>query len=144
MENWILEDSLFQQLLIGVANLVERVALPIKSLKMVIHQVMAVATETTFGDNAPEGVHQDGADFIVSALLVDRSNVKGGVSRITNKQNESSYLVHELKPGEGLLQSDKGSELWHDVSKIRKQSQVTSSIAYGYRSTFGVDIHIEC
>jgi len=140
---WILDDDIFQRMLRGVASTVEKVAVPAKSMKVVVHQVMSVATEKYHGDNAPEGLHQDGADYIVSALLVDRKNVEGGVSRITNEKNESNFLVHQLEIGEGLFQSDKGSELWHDVSKVYKKEQTDSYTEYGYRSTFGLDIHLE-
>jgi len=143
MEAWILKDKLFQEMLIGVANLVEKVSVPVKSISMVIHQVISIATDLNCGDNAPEGLHQDGADYIVSALLVDSSNIEGGISRITNKRNESSFLIHQLRPGEGLFQSDKGTELWHDVSKIYKKNETKTDVDYGYRSTFGLDIHIE-
>ena len=33
-------------------------------------------------ENSPEGVHQMGADYIVSALVINRINLKGGISDI--------------------------------------------------------------
>lgn len=143
MAPWILKDQYFQHLLVGVANRVEHVAGPVKSMRIAIHQVMCVATAKYCGDNAPEGVHQDGADYIVSALLVDKKNIEGGVSRITDSTNETSFLVHQLRPGEGVFQSDKDSELWHDVSKIYHKVESDSKLDYGYRSTFGLDIWID-
>ncbi len=144
---WIMQDEMFQKMLCGIAGMLESVTVPLKSFKMIIHQVMSVASEGATGDNAPEGVHQDGADYIVSALLVERKNVSGGVSCICDESLSTKYFVHQLEMGEGLFQCDTGSSLWHDVSKIRfdakdcPQDEPLNTL--GFRSTFGVDIHIE-
>lgn len=142
IENWILNDALFKKLLLAAAHLVEKVHQSVSCIAVDIHQVMSIADQYSHGDNAPEGLHQDGADYIVSALLVDRANIEGGVSRITNKQDKSRFLKHQLDIGEGIFQIDKRSKLWHDVSKIHYKPTVETEFDYGYRSTFGFDLNI--
>ena len=42
--------------------------------------------------NAPEGIHQDGADYIVSALVLERKNIKGGKALYTVKTKKPVLL----------------------------------------------------
>lgn len=143
IEDWILEDKMFQDMLCGVASMLEKVASPVKSFSMDIHQVMSVATHNASGDNAPEGRHQDGADYIVSALLVERKNIAGGISSIGDKEDATQYFRHELQAGEGLFHCDLGSDIWHDISKVNYQLDRGSKLDFGFRSTFGIDIHLD-
>lgn len=80
--------------------------------------------------NSPEGVHQDGCEYIVSALVIDRFNVTGGESRVYCSNQEKMILSHVLNEGEGLLHADKHSSLWHEVTPIslydEKKGMVTA------------------
>ena len=72
-----------------------------------------VARENQAGDNSPEGPHEDGADFIVSALVIDRENISGGESQIYEKRNDGTLqkvFGHVLREGEFLFQADTGEE----------------------------------
>jgi len=44
-----------------------------------------------------------------------------------------------LQSGQGILQPDKNTELWHEVTPIKCKEGVSK----GYRSTIGFDITIE-
>lgn len=48
--------------------------------------------------NSPEGIHQDGMDYIVSAIVLERENIHGGVSKIYmgDKNNEISLCKKVL------------------------------------------------
>jgi hypothetical protein len=104
----------------------------------VLHQVSVFARPAQAGSPAPEGVHQDGADFIVSALVVERSGVNGGVSRVREGRDGAPFLEIELAPGEGIFQADGGTQLWHEISPI----SLAAGAATGHRMTFGIDIHV--
>ena len=108
-----------------------------RSLNAVLHQVTVVARAGFNGSPAPEGVHQDGADCIVSALVVERSAVAGGVSKIYTGQNGPTLLEIELQSGEGICQADAGTDLWHEISAIR-----VDDAEVGHRMTFGIDLHL--
>ena len=72
--------------------------------------------------NSPEGIHQDGMDFIVPALIIDRVNIQGGQSLVYDargvplrengypdfiEQSPNSRVL--LPPGHGMLHPDRGS-----------------------------------
>jgi len=85
---------------------------------------------------APEGIHQDGSAFIVSALVVERHNVVGGTSRVYYAKEASPALEYQLQPGEGILQSDTHNEYWHGVTPIYPADPTQNA----YRSILGLDI----
>lgn len=88
--------------------------------------------------NSPEGIHQDGMDFIVSALVIERKNIKGGVSKIYLDNKIDPLLSYEIAEGYGIFQSDKGTALWHEVTPIK----AILSTSEGYRSTLGFDMEV--
>lgn len=106
---------------------------PVKILDLVVHHTRVDAG----GSNAPEGIHQDGMDYIVSALVVERFNISGGESIIFGCDKKTKIFSTTLQPGQGIFQPDRGSDLWHTVKPIN----VVSS-ASGYRSTIGFDFSL--
>lgn len=88
--------------------------------------------------NSPEGIHQDGMDYIVSALVVERNNVSGGKSIIYGADAITPLLNITLQSGQGIFQPDKGTELWHEVTPI----SLINPNEPGYRSTIGFDVLI--
>jgi hypothetical protein len=102
----------------------------------VLHQVAVVARPGMIGFPAPEGVHQDGAPFIVSALVVERHAVTGGVSKIYNGRGTAPVVEIQLKAGEGIFQADAGTDLWHEITPIELERE-----GIGHRMTFGIDLH---
>ncbi|MCR2055718.1 2OG-Fe dioxygenase family protein [Campylobacter helveticus] len=88
--------------------------------------------------NSPEGIHQDGMDFIMFAFVVERKNVNGAKSIVYAEDKETKIFEAVLKEGQGLLQADLHSSLWHEVTEI--SSLNPNEMAY--RSSIGFDI--EC
>ncbi|MDX7990807.1 2OG-Fe dioxygenase family protein [Xenorhabdus littoralis] len=88
--------------------------------------------------NSPEGIHQDGMDYIVSALVMERVNIIGGESKIYIKNKDREIFKAQLQSGYGILQKDKGTDIWHEVTPI----EVLEGNQYGYRSTMGFDIEV--
>lgn len=141
MSGVVTEHPDFKKLLTYLAQLVQSIRPEIQRLQLVCHQVSLVACPDSPADNAPEGVHQDGADYIVSAIVCERRNVQGGTSIIYGPDKQTSYLTITLQPGQGIFQADQGSGLWHDVTPI-----VFDSTSYGddgVRNILGFDILID-
>ena len=137
MTELVAGHPLFLRLLEGVAGLVQQIRPEVHSLSITAHQMSVLCHAGQPASNSPEGIHQDGADYIVSALVVERQGVVGGVSRVFGPDRESVLLAHTLQPGEGLFQADAGSPLWHDVTPIRHTGE-----GEGVRSLIGLDIRL--
>jgi len=91
-----------------------------------VHQ-MRVRTldEEVWTQVAPEGVHQDGYDYI-SVVGVDRHNIEGGELSAYLSKDEDHFLKYALDSGEMLMLDD--SKLWHNASPIRR---TTAAVGYG-------------
>jgi hypothetical protein len=105
-------------------------------MRVTLHQMLTYADSPDGREPAPEGTHQDGSPFIVSALVIERQNVVGGVSRVYYNKNDGLALEYELPPGYGILQSDTHNEYWHQVTAVYPLDP--AQIAY--RSILGLDI----
>lgn len=103
-----------------------------------IHHTFIFCENGTTATNSPEGIHQDGMDFIVSAFVVERKNIKGAKSIIYNGDKKNKIFECVLKDGQGILQADLNTTLWHEVTEI---SQINLN-EIAYRSSIGFDIEI--
>jgi len=110
----------------------------IKALNVVVHHTQVVCYPGCNATNSPEGIHQDGMDYIVSALVVERSNIQGGTSIVYGNDRKTKIFEAELKAGQGILQPDRRSELWHAVTPISCRDDSCT----GSRSTIGFDFTI--
>src|SRR5262249_13838265 len=108
----------FQQLLRQLAAIVGELHPEADKLVMTAHQVQTVARRGQWGDNAPEGTHQDGADYVVSAIEVEQSAARGATSIVYAPDRKTRYLTIDLAAGEGVFHADRGSPLWHDVTPL--------------------------
>jgi len=112
-----------------------------KKIKIICQQVGIVSNPDNNREesNAPEGIHQDGCDYIVSALVVERKGVIGGESVVYAEDKKTELLRTLLLEGDAIFQADKGSPLWHDVEPIESDG----SPVQGIRNIIGYDIYIE-
>ncbi len=144
MSDFTVRHPEFQKLFSSVIKMVKSARPEAKEIVITAHQVGTVARAGRKGDNAPEGIHQDGADFIVSAIEIEQRGIRGGLSTVYFHTEENTYIKcfeRDLNAGEGIFQADKGSPLWHDVSPI----VLIPNAEYkeGIRNTFGFDIVIK-
>ena len=107
-------------------------------LQLVVHQMMTVAHGQAAAEPAPEGLHQDGADYVVSALVIRRQGVRGGVSRVRHGNAGPLLLEQTLGVGDGLFHPDAGSPLWHEVSALHAAHPDQP----GHRLILGIDAHV--
>ncbi len=127
-----------RRLMMCLAEIVGELHPECSNLRMNVHQVFIFADILSAGDNAPEGVHQDGVDYIVSALVIERAGIVGGESIVYGLDGKTEYFRRTLAEGEGILQSDR--KLWHYVTPIRENPAVPPD--YGHRSILGFDIEL--
>lgn len=125
-----------KRLILGYAERIRCVRRDVKSLRVVMHHTLVHCYPDQAATNSPEGVHQDGMDYIVSAMVVERQNIKGGTSIIYGNDRKTELLRVELKAGQSILQADKNTELWHTVTEMAPIDFAKDA----YRSTIGFDI----
>lgn len=137
--NKVIEHPQFLELVRSISGLVGEVQSNVRQIEMVSWQTSITATAERPGSNSPEGIHQDGADYIVSALVLERQNIKGGESRIFGPDKTTQHVSLVLNAGQGIFQADKGSSLWHDVTPIRIENP---QLGPGTRKLFGFDVNV--
>ncbi len=137
----------FRQLLQALAKVVREIHPATTGLRVTVHFMRSLAHGEVPGENSPEGIHEDGAAYIVSALVVQRRNVEGAESQVYEQLADGTrelLLAHTLQPGELLFQADTGEEhtfgndLWHYVTP----AYASDGGAVGVRDILGVDIEL--
>ncbi|MBD2343054.1 2OG-Fe dioxygenase family protein [Anabaena subtropica] len=83
-----------------------------------VHQIRTTCSPESFGNPAPEGIHQDGTDFI-GIFSVDRDNIQGGETHLYTAKKEKPVLSKILYPGELLLVND--HDFYHFTTPIKPQ-----------------------
>jgi len=111
---------------------------PIRDISVDVHQVRQICYPGIQSHNSMEGIHQDGADYIISACVLNRHNIVGGISSIydTNHLEIAQYLLEE---DEFIFQDDRN--LSHYVTPIN-YLLCDSILSRGYRDILGIDITI--
>lgn len=105
-----------------------------KNWRIQAHQFRIKANSGEAGKPTPEGIHRDGADFIL-IMLLQRKNIIGGVSHIydTNKKLQFGAVLEEL--GDAVLLDDR--KVWHGVSEVYALDETNS----GYRDVLVLTFH---
>lgn len=144
----VLQHPLFTRLILAVAEMVEDAEIDchrsVTGMSLTFHQMGQVTHDGEPSEMAPEGIHRDGADYIVSALVLERDDVVGGRSRIILGKSERTLLDIELQAGQGLFQADSHldlrdeEQLWHGVSPVYLRD--TDDDGRGERNIFGFDV----
>ena len=123
------------------------------SLNVSVHQVRLIAYPDTPcsrpaqppTSNAPEGIHRDGADYIVSAFVMNRHNICGGETVVYNNNEYEDQPAEELyrttlEPGTLFFQDDR--QLWHDVTPLYAAKTEPPHTWLGYRDLLGLDVTV--
>ncbi len=145
----LVENDLFFDLLQSIAQYAQEITphVAIEKMQITAHFMSVKARKGVPGNNSPEGVHEDGADFIISALVINRANMLGGKSQVFEKMEDGKMVnlfERELQPGEFLFQADTGEEkhygndLWHYITPF----YVKPPVEEAWRDIIGLDIAI--
>lgn len=84
-----------------------------------IHQIRTSCSPGHLGNPAPEGIHQDGTDFI-GIFSVARDNIQGGETHLYTAKKEKPVFKKILYPGELLLVND--HDFFHFTSPIKPEN----------------------
>ncbi len=105
-----------------------------KKWRIQAHQFRIETNNTESGKPTPEGIHKDGADFIL-IMLLHRHNITGGVNHIydNNKNLLFGTVLEEL--GDCILLDDR--KVWHGVSEIH----ALDTSKTGYRDVLVLTFH---
>ena len=105
-----------------------------KDWRIQAHQFRIEANDKEVGKPTPEGIHRDGADFIL-IMLIQRDNITGGVNHIydADKKLQFSAVLEEL--GDAVLLDD--GKVWHGVSEVYALDKTKS----GYRDVLVLTFH---
>ncbi|MEM9823125.1 MAG: 2OG-Fe dioxygenase family protein [Bacteroidota bacterium] len=142
------ENDLFDQWIAQVFRITQEIRPEARAIRMVAHFMGVKALPARPGDNSPEGAHEDGADYIVSALVIKRENLVGGESQIIEQLDNGQKEIifqHELQVGEFIFQGDSrdeivhGTDLWHHVTPFRIANP---KLGEGWRDIIGFDINV--
>jgi hypothetical protein len=104
-----------------------------------VHQIRTTCSANNLGNPAPEGIHQDGADFI-GIFAVDRHNIKGGETHLYTAKKEKPIFNKVLNSGELLILSDR--DYFHFTSPIKPLSEETEGTRDVFVLTTPSLIHI--
>lgn len=86
-----------------------------KQWRIQAHQFRIIANEDEAGQPAPEGIHRDGADFIL-IMVLKRNNITGGVNHIYDDAKRLVFGGILDQAGDALLIDDR--MVWHGVSEV--------------------------
>ncbi|WCC44703.1 2OG-Fe dioxygenase family protein [Tenacibaculum finnmarkense] len=102
------ENELFKSLLKQVFLLISEIHPTTQKIKVTSHFMRTISDVQIKGENSREGVHEDGAKYIVSALVINRTNILGGETQIFEAISEKKDLIFNtvLEEGEFAFQAD--------------------------------------
>ncbi|MEH2449243.1 MAG: 2OG-Fe dioxygenase family protein [Nostoc sp.] len=89
-----------------------------------VHQIRIICSPDNSANPAPEGIHQDGTDFI-GIFSVDRDNIEGGETHLYTAKKEKPVFSKVLNPGELLLVND--HDFFHFANPIKPQTHAQGS-----------------
>ncbi|MDA1208878.1 MAG: 2OG-Fe dioxygenase family protein [bacterium] len=121
-----------------IADITHSVREDAKKLRMIFTFLRTVDAPDRSGICALEGTpHIDGIDYIVSALVINRQNLKPETGESSVYTMDQEPLMHTvLQPGEGIFQDDKN--LMHHITNIQRDVQEE----IGIRDMLGIDVSI--
>ncbi len=86
-----------------------------KQWRIQAHQFRIQASADEAGQPTPEGIHRDGADFIL-IMLLERQNITGGVNHIYDSAKRLVFGGILENAGDAVLIDDR--IVWHGVSEV--------------------------
>lgn len=86
-----------------------------KQWRVQAHQFRIVASADEAGNPTPEGIHRDGADFIL-IMVLERNNITGGVNHIYDEDKRMVFGSVLTEQGDAVLLDDR--KVWHGVSEV--------------------------
>ena len=112
LEDGLLELEAFQTV---VASFIDFSKIDPLVTEMGIHQIRIVASRDEKGEPAPEGIHQDGFDY-VGIFCIKRDGISGGETHLYRARDQPPIFDKVLVPGEFVMVNDR--TLFHYASPV--------------------------
>lgn len=113
LEDSLIESSAFQSFICGIQDFY---GFDVNSTVLGVHQIRIVCSEDQQGEPAPEGIHQDGFDFLTIACI-DRQGVLGAATQLFRTPDAKPFFSEELAPGQWVHCDDRA--VYHYTTPIR-------------------------
>jgi hypothetical protein len=107
-----------------------------KQWRIQAHQFRIEANKDEAGQPTPEGIHRDGADFIL-IMVLKRHNITGGVNHIYDAAKRLVFGGILENTGDAILIDDR--KVWHGVSEVYPDGDNSSC----YRDVLVLTFHNE-
>ncbi|MEH2155991.1 2OG-Fe dioxygenase family protein [Nostoc sp.] len=120
LDNALIELDIFRNLVIAFSDSCKLHP----EAEIGVHQIRTICSADNLGNPAPEGIHQDGTDFI-GIFSVDRDNIQGGETHLYTAKKEKPVFSKVLNPGELLLVND--HDFFHFTTPIKPQIDAQGS-----------------
>ncbi|MEA5616702.1 2OG-Fe dioxygenase family protein [Cronbergia sp. UHCC 0137] len=114
LENSLIEQDSFQKLILAFSDSCKLHP----EAEIGVHQIRTTCSPNNLGNPAPEGIHQDGTDFI-GIFSVARDNIQGGETHLYAAKKEKPVFNKILQPGELVIVND--HEFFHFTTPIKPQ-----------------------
>ena len=105
-----------------------------KQWRIQAHQFRIQANADEAGQPTPEGIHRDGADFIL-IMVLNRHNITGGVNHIYDDAKRLVFGGILENEGDAVLVDDR--KVWHGVSEVYPVDESQS----GHRDVLVLTFH---
>lgn len=102
-----------------VASFVDFMGIDAETREIGVHQIRILCSPDFAGTPAPEGIHQDGFDYI-GIFCVERLRILGATTRIYPAKDQPPLFSRELQPGEMVFANDR--RVFHFAEQVRPSS----------------------
>ena len=113
LEDGLLSQPAFQAM---VTTFIDVMGIDPEVREFGVHQIRIVCSSEFAGSPAPEGIHQDGFDFI-GMFCVERHQILGATTRIYPGKDQPPLFSRELQAGEAVLANDR--IVYHYAEQVR-------------------------
>lgn len=93
-----------------------------------VHQIRIRCADDLQGQPAPEGIHQDGFDWI-AIFCIARQGVEGGLTQLFEDPHQPPVFSKALRPGDAVFVNDRRA--WHYTTPV-----TPSGPGEGHRDVF--------
>nr|WP_026004022.1 2OG-Fe dioxygenase family protein [Pseudomonas luteola] len=128
IEESMILNPFFKALILGLRDIFEFSLDENCEWSVKLHPYRITSDVLEIGKPTPEGLHRDGVDFI-AMMLINRSNIEGGETTVTNTNDEMLTKVTMSTPLDIIVGED--SRIMHSVSPI-----IAKTEDGGYRDVF--------
>lgn len=113
LEDGLLTQPAFQAM---VTTFIDGMGINPEVREFGVHQIRIVCSPEFAGSPAPEGIHQDGFDYI-GMFCVERHQILGATTRIYPGRDQPPIFSRELQAGEAVLANDR--RVYHFAEQVR-------------------------